>query len=228
MLGIKPCPYRGLSAFRETDAPFLFGRESFANQLLEAVRKNALVPVIGASGLGKSSVMFAGLFPLLRHWDSSEMPVRIVSFRPGKDPFAALAVALALVGAFRASDCSLAPHPPLTAHTRGEVGERGWSESGFAASPSPPLTAHTRGEEGVRRRLAELELETELRHSDRGLQDIIEALVAGETHSPTSNPAGGEGGKVIERIAPETRLVLVADALRALRRCAYSLRSSTL
>nr|MCU0518568.1 CHAT domain-containing protein [Oscillatoria sp. Prado101] len=75
--GIPPCPYRGLSAFRETDAPFFFGRERFAKQLLEAVRENALVPVIGASGLGKSSVVFAGLIPLLRQWDSSEMPVRI-------------------------------------------------------------------------------------------------------------------------------------------------------
>jgi hypothetical protein len=121
LLGIPPCPYRGLSAFREADAPFFFGRKRFAKQLLEAVRKNALVPVIGASGLGKSSVVFAGLIPLLRQWDSSEMPVRIVSFRPGKDPFAALAVALAELGRLGQVTAAspLTPPAPLSHKGRG-------------------------------------------------------------------------------------------------------------
>ena len=89
--GIPPCPYRGLSAFEEKDAPWFKGRETFTEQLLGAVKRKPLVAVIGASGSGKSSVVLAGLIPQLR----SKGTVQVVSFRPGKDPFEALATALA-------------------------------------------------------------------------------------------------------------------------------------
>jgi serine/threonine protein kinase len=60
------CPYRGLYTFREEDAPFFFGREAFTEQLVAAVDRQALVAVIGPSGSGKSSVVFAGLVAQLR------------------------------------------------------------------------------------------------------------------------------------------------------------------
>lgn len=63
-LGRRPttlCPYRGLFAFREEDASFFYGRKSFTQILVEAVQRQSLVSVIGASGSGKSSVVFAGL-----------------------------------------------------------------------------------------------------------------------------------------------------------------------
>ncbi len=60
------CPYRGLSPFGEQDAPLFFGRERFVEQLVAAVQKWELVAVIGSSGSGKSSVVFAGLLPQLR------------------------------------------------------------------------------------------------------------------------------------------------------------------
>ena len=82
-------PYKGLSAFQEEDAKYFFGREQFIADLVEAVNRKALVPVVGASGSGKSSVVFAGLVPQLR-----EAGVQILSFRPGNNPFDALAVAL--------------------------------------------------------------------------------------------------------------------------------------
>jgi serine/threonine protein kinase len=67
-----PSPYRGLSAFREEDAAYFFGREAFTEQLLTAVPEQALVAVIGPSGSGKSSVVFAGLVAQLRQgWSSS-------------------------------------------------------------------------------------------------------------------------------------------------------------
>jgi WD40 repeat protein len=92
-LGRRPtevCPYRGLFAFREEDAPFFYGREAFTEILVEAVQKQPLVAVIGSSGSGKSSVAFAGLIPRLRQ----EGKWRIVSFRPGDRPLHALAGAL--------------------------------------------------------------------------------------------------------------------------------------
>jgi WD40 repeat protein len=89
-LAIPPCPYRGLFAFREEDAQFFFGRETFASQLVEAVRTKPLVAVIGPSGSGKSSVVFAGLIPQLR----SQNTWLIEDFRPGDRPFRHLAAKL--------------------------------------------------------------------------------------------------------------------------------------
>jgi WD40 repeat protein len=87
---IPDCPYQGLSAFLEEDAHLFFGREKFVNQLVEAVKKHSLVPVIGASGSGKSSVVLAGLIPRLR----AEGTWLIESFRPQSQPFYELASAL--------------------------------------------------------------------------------------------------------------------------------------
>ena len=84
------CPYQGLSAFGEENKDFFFGRDDVIADLVEAVNSKPLVPVIGASGSGKSSVVFAGLVPQLRNIGN----VQIVSFRPGKNPFDALAIAL--------------------------------------------------------------------------------------------------------------------------------------
>ncbi|MEM6404689.1 MAG: hypothetical protein AAF757_31430, partial [Cyanobacteria bacterium P01_D01_bin.116] len=83
-------PYKGLLAFTEEDSQYYFGREKFERQLLETVKNKPLVPVIGDSGSGKSSVVFAGLVPQLRNIGN----VEILSFRPGSNPFDALAVAL--------------------------------------------------------------------------------------------------------------------------------------
>jgi uncharacterized protein YjbI with pentapeptide repeats len=81
-----------LSAFREQDKDLFFGREEFVEQLVKAVKKHSLVPVIGASGSGKSSVVLAGLIPRLR----AEGTWLIESFRPKNQPFYGMASALVL------------------------------------------------------------------------------------------------------------------------------------
>jgi WD40 repeat protein/DNA-binding SARP family transcriptional activator len=85
------CPYRGLATFREQDAQFFFGREQFTHRLEETIQRGSPIAVIvGSSGSGKSSVVYAGLLPKLRlkgDW-------QIASFRPGERPFGALAGAL--------------------------------------------------------------------------------------------------------------------------------------
>ena len=87
---IPPNPYQGLSAFEEKDAVFFFGREKFVDALVQATHKQPLVAVVGPSGSGKSSVVFAGLVPQLR----GEGDWLIESFRPGTEPFYQLAFAL--------------------------------------------------------------------------------------------------------------------------------------
>ncbi len=86
-------PYRGLFAFREEDAEHFYGREAFTAKLFDAVHahRKPLVMVIGPSGSGKSSVVYAGLVPQLRRIRLGGWTV--ASFRPGEHPFQALAAA---------------------------------------------------------------------------------------------------------------------------------------
>ncbi len=87
------CPYRGLRAFREEDAPLFFGRETFTARLAGAVVRHPMMAVVGASGSGKSSVVRAGLVPYVRKgvaqqiWD-------VAAVVPGDRPLHALAAAL--------------------------------------------------------------------------------------------------------------------------------------
>lgn len=84
-----PSPYRGLAAFRAADANNFFGRETTTARLLDEVNRKSLLAVVGPSGSGKSSVVFAGLVPALpsKGW-------LVIDFRPGRAPFATLAAAL--------------------------------------------------------------------------------------------------------------------------------------
>jgi formylglycine-generating enzyme required for sulfatase activity len=87
-------PYRGLGVFREEDAPFFFGRDTFiSDALLPVVERRALVAVVGASGSGKSSVVRAGLLPRLRHGDGGKV-WEIATLLPSDRPLHALAAAL--------------------------------------------------------------------------------------------------------------------------------------
>ncbi|XQQ05672.1 MAG: ATP-binding protein [Leptolyngbya sp. IPPAS B-1204] len=62
---LPDCPYRGLFAFHEEHVEFFFGRDVFTESLVQAVETKPLVAVVGASGSGKSSLVFAGLLPNL-------------------------------------------------------------------------------------------------------------------------------------------------------------------
>jgi ABC-type dipeptide/oligopeptide/nickel transport system ATPase component len=83
-------PYRGLHAFQEADVDYFFGRTTATELLVQAVNRQPLVAVIGASGSGKSSLVFAGLVPRLRQ----RQQWLIVSCRPKDQPFYQLALAL--------------------------------------------------------------------------------------------------------------------------------------
>ncbi|MCP4352711.1 MAG: TIR domain-containing protein [Desulfobacterales bacterium] len=89
-------PYRGLEAFREQDSPYYFGRDAVIRNLQNTVQKQPFVAVIGASGSGKSSLVFAGSTPCLKNPSESSSGKEwiIASFRPKNQPFNNLALAL--------------------------------------------------------------------------------------------------------------------------------------
>lgn len=86
-----PCPYPGMEPFTEAMSDRFFGREQEIEELLERLRLHPFLMVIGPSGSGKSSLVFAGLVPKLRQtgfFGAGEWLVR--SMRPGATPLTTL------------------------------------------------------------------------------------------------------------------------------------------
>jgi hypothetical protein len=71
-------PWPGLDAFDETTAQFFNGREEESAELARLVLQAPLTVVFGKSGLGKTSLLKAGLFPLLREAGVLPVYVRLV------------------------------------------------------------------------------------------------------------------------------------------------------
>ncbi|MEO8395966.1 MAG: protein kinase, partial [Chloroflexota bacterium] len=95
-------PYKGLRAFRQADQGDFFGRDSLVAELIMAFNAymqpglSRLLPVIGPSGSGKSSVVMAGMLPLLQKGSlpqSSEW-VYLTPFVPGEQPLENMMLAL--------------------------------------------------------------------------------------------------------------------------------------
>lgn len=87
-LKIDESPYAGLSSFQESDADRFFGRAHEIAAMVNRIRDQPLIGVVGPSGTGKSSVVRAGLVPALKR--SGENWETLV-IRPGRNPMSALA-----------------------------------------------------------------------------------------------------------------------------------------
>ena len=87
-------PYRALEPFAAEDSTSFFGRESETRALYDAVMKRSITLVSGASGVGKSSLVQAGLIPHLRMHPIQNRSWVVAQFRPGLDPLLHLATAL--------------------------------------------------------------------------------------------------------------------------------------
>ncbi len=76
-------PWPGLLAFREVDDQYFHGRDFETDLLFRKVERERLTVLFGLSGLGKSSILQAGLFPLLRRENVLPIYIRL-DFSPEK------------------------------------------------------------------------------------------------------------------------------------------------
>jgi WD40 repeat protein len=94
--GAGPPPYRGLAAYQPSDAQWFFGRQRLVDDLVRQLMERRFLAVFGPSGVGKSSLLRAGLVPAVRQGASSGAagwPAAVMT--PGSRPLAELAELLA-------------------------------------------------------------------------------------------------------------------------------------
>src|SRR5215831_9573680 len=97
-------PYRGLVALEEQDADFFFGRESETGEIINKIiaAPGRLIALVGKSGVGKSSLVQAGVTGSLKRqrwpgrphaWPDTLKDSRAwayLAMKPGEDPIGAL------------------------------------------------------------------------------------------------------------------------------------------
>ncbi|MFN0027514.1 MAG: protein kinase domain-containing protein [Acidimicrobiales bacterium] len=113
-------PYKGLRAFTEADTADFKGRARLVDRLVAGLSRpgssGRVAAVVGPSGIGKSSVVRAGLLPALRRGAVAGSDGWFVAtMLPGRDPFEEVAAALLRV----ATSAPLNLIEQLTADERG-------------------------------------------------------------------------------------------------------------
>ena len=93
-------PYRGLRAFDAAHRGLFFGRGVDVSALVDRLRSEPFLVVVGDSGIGKSSVCHAGVVPaVLTGALGGERTYRAVAIVPGRAPWATLRDALGIAPA---------------------------------------------------------------------------------------------------------------------------------
>src|SRR5258707_12665818 len=70
-------PWLGLASFTEESRAYFFGREEEVAELARRVQRKLLTVLFGQSGLGKTSILRAGLVPKLRSQGYCPVYVRV-------------------------------------------------------------------------------------------------------------------------------------------------------
>ncbi|MDA3954347.1 MAG: hypothetical protein PF485_11935 [Bacteroidales bacterium] len=89
-------PFPGLRPFKVEESHLFFGREGQSEEILKKLSDEKFVAVIGASGSGKSSLIYCGLVPTLYGGFIGEAKSKwnIIAARPGNAPIENLASAI--------------------------------------------------------------------------------------------------------------------------------------
>jgi hypothetical protein len=93
MVTQKICPYPGLRPFNEEESIYFKGREEHIHKIITQLQEKKFLMVTGASGDGKSSLIYAGLNPRARagFFKARFNNWIIADFRPEREPVTNLA-----------------------------------------------------------------------------------------------------------------------------------------
>ena len=91
------CPYTGLRSFTEEESLYFKGRDLQVDQITSLLEQNKFLMVTGASGEGKSSLIYAGLIPNARagFFKAKYTNWVVADFRPERSPIRNFADSLA-------------------------------------------------------------------------------------------------------------------------------------
>ncbi len=84
----RVCPYPGLRPFTEEESIFFKGRDLHIRQIVKLLEENKMAFITGASGDGKSSMVYAGVVPYIRagFFKAQFNNWIIADFKPQKNP----------------------------------------------------------------------------------------------------------------------------------------------
>jgi len=91
------CPYTGLRSFTEEESLYFKGRDEQIDQVARLLEQNKFLMLTGASGEGKSSLIYAGLIPNARagFFKAKYTNWVVTDFRPERSPVKNMASAVA-------------------------------------------------------------------------------------------------------------------------------------
>jgi len=85
-------PFPGLRPYQPRESELFFGREGQSKEVVRRLTSNKFVTVIGASGSGKSSLIFCGVIPqFISFTGTGAADCSVITMRPGSDPAGNLA-----------------------------------------------------------------------------------------------------------------------------------------
>lgn len=118
---IRPNPFPGLRAYRPDEGHLFFGRTESTLKVVNRLKENRFVAVIGASGSGKSSLVLSGVIPaLLKENAEGRKSWSYLIFKPDRNPVDHLASELSALSAGAGFTQLMEPTVAASLHNRTE------------------------------------------------------------------------------------------------------------